>query len=136
MSKIIYKVAPPGEGKTQWLVDKANVEVTNGNKCYFLCFPSSTKEYQDFCDMYRAYYNKVCPVMPLELMEDIDETSCIFIDEAMSNELIGSIIKNLKSRCSKIYVTLEGYTSTESCSDCSKNDPEQVSIFDCVNEVN
>ena len=135
MSKIIYKVAPPGEGKTKWLVDNANVEYCNGKTCYFLCFSSNVTAYQDFCDMYMAYYNKVCPVLILDMTEDINENTCVFIDEGMSNELIGSIVKNLKSRCDKIYITLEGFTNNP---DISLNhadvDSNQLSIFDSINK--
>ncbi len=108
MASLIYKPANRGEGKTSWLLDKAFYEHDLGKRCYLLCRPDEI-EYRQFCNKYLALYSQICPVMPLELYEELDNDCVLFIDNAFSHSDIQRVLEACYPRCAKIYITLEGF---------------------------
>ena len=108
MAKKIYMIAPPGEGKTKWLVQKAHESIVANKKCYYVITSDTDREFEKFCEMYRALFNHVCPVNVLSEIESIDSNCVILIDEGMRRKSIGTIMF-LSEAADTIYMTLEGY---------------------------
>lgn len=107
MANKVYKIAPPGEGKTKWLVQKAFESTISNKRCYYVVTSTNDREFEKFCELYRSLFNHVCPVTVLSDETTIDENCVILIDEGMRRKSIGTIM-SLTESANTIYMTLEG----------------------------
>lgn len=103
MNELIIKVAHPGEGKTQWLLDVAhNYKKTHNIYLY----TSRVNEYKRFCEKYFVKYNTRCPV---ELYEcQVGNDVVVLIDDYFEHSLSCANIKYLQANCHKIFMTITG----------------------------
>lgn len=133
MSKIIYKVAPPGEGKTKWLVNKAYEELAAGKRCLYVSTDDSSHDYEHFCKMYLYEFLQICPVMPYSI-DSLDSDCVILIDDAMKCNYIGRIVNFVEETGCTVYITVNGYLENSSeQKECTKQEFEQLTIFDAIN---
>lgn len=103
MCDVVVKVAPRGEGKTTWLLEKANALKEQKLKLW----TKVPQEYSLFCEKYFKLYGHICPVEQLDI-ECLESEDTVLIDNLLelSEDLL--TIAKVKNTAKKIYVTMEG----------------------------
>ena len=103
MSKITFKIANRGEGKTRWLLEKAHE--LRGESLKF--YSATTQEYVLFCEKYLNFYNEICRVEHLDI-EKLTSDDIVLIDDLFSISDATININYIKNVAKKLYITLEG----------------------------
>ena len=103
MNELVIKVAHPGEGKTQWLLDVAH-KYRKTHNVYFLT--NRENEYERFCEKYFATYNTRC----LAELHDcqVGEDVVVLIDDYFQQSVSPANIKYLQANCHKVFITITG----------------------------
>ena len=105
---ITYKVAPRGEGKTKWLLEKAHSELLNGNTVYY--FSNDKQSYDSFMSKCARNYGMVCHIEFSNDVNNIPMDTVVLVDDlSMRGENILEHIYFLRNTKHKLYVTIEGY---------------------------
>lgn len=137
MSKITYCVKPRGEGKTRWLVEQAANEHENERNIWYA---GTSESYEHFCETYLSLIGKVCPVLFLEMAEEIERDDVVVIDNGMSYTNLGEVVEALEPFVYKLYITLEGNLASEYYEYCSEKNSDsednlvQLTIEDGIKE--
>lgn len=114
MNKITYFVAPRGEGKTQWLRERAVEETRNGNKVYM--YTNSPLRYRNFIEEFYDATGEICHVLCAENPSLVTSESVVLIDDMINSGVNTSDLNQLSTKVSHIYITLEGISAnTHKC---------------------
>ena len=104
--KLVYKIASRGEGKTRWLLEKAEEESRNGNQVYLAT--KNPLEYRRFVEKFFSLYQRVCTTHQLTSASMMTGGNCVvLIDELLTSDVL-SEIDAIIAKSSKVYVTLNG----------------------------
>lgn len=116
MNKITYFVAPRGEGKTQWLRERAVEETRNGNKVYM--YTNSPLRYRNFIEEFYDATGEICHVLCAEDPSVVPEGSVVLIDNMISSGINTCELTDLSNKVSHIYITLEGISANNHKCNC------------------
>ena len=126
MNDVIVNVARKGEGKTRWLLDVAHHYSIKKIPVYLLT--ETDKEFNRFCDKYSSLYGKVCKVHKMDSIEDSTD-SVVLVDDLFERELDTDLLREIKSRCCKLFIAIEGSTEDNDDTSESTTDYDQLTIF-------
>ena len=107
MNDIVFKVASPGEGKTKWLLNIANMYQNEGRQVYLLA--QDETEYAKFCEKYFKTYSEVCHVQRLTAVKDT-HNSVVLIDNLLNHSFSAKDAEYINNNCYKMFVTIAGTT--------------------------
>ena len=107
MNNIFVKVAPNGEGKTEWLLDNAKRELDNNKKVVFVSSIDANR-YVKFAEYYRVKYNVPCPVTFSNRLDTIDSDTVVLIDNLFKQDLNTMAMTALFNRGCCVYLTICG----------------------------
>lgn len=122
MNEITFKVAHPGEGKTQWLLAVAH-EYSKTHNVYL--YYNKPHEYERFCDKYFATYSKRCPVSTYTC--EVGQDVVVLVDDLFKQPMSVGDIQHLQANCYKVFITLTG-NSSDCPVESNHNDPDQLTI--------
>ena len=104
--KLVYKIASRGEGKTRWLLEKAEEESRNGNQVYLAT--KNPLEYSIFVEKFLSLYQRVCTTHQLPSAPMMTGDNCVLlIDELLTSDVL-SEIDSIVAKSNKVYATLNG----------------------------
>lgn len=110
--KLVYKVAKRGEGKTRWLLKKADEALRQGKEVYLAT--NSPIEYRNFIEKFFGLYNRICTVHQLTTHSDITSfNSVILMDDLFRSNFHPGELEQLAHKCERMYITLTGVTEKE-----------------------
>lgn len=106
MNNIEIFRANRGEGKTKWLVEKADEVYSQG---FVPIYVGSDRDFDQIRDLWRATIGTPCPIQYIEQCTRISfEKSCFFTDELLYN--IFSVLfwsRDILERGYKWYITMD-----------------------------
>lgn len=131
-TEFIWKIAPRGEGKTKWLVERAHEEVQEGNRVFLLTHDAS--RFTKFVEHYYENTHEICRVQLALSLSDLEADSVVLVDNLLKQNITASDIGRLEGFFKKVYITAMGkqyraYNTTD-------DEWEQLTIFTMAEAVN
>jgi hypothetical protein len=111
-NKLVYKIAKRGEGKTKWLLEKADEATSQGKEVYLAT--TNPAEYQRFVEKFFSLYHRICTVHQLTTHSDITNLNSVVLMDEMLNSCFDVMeIKQMAWKCEKMYITLSGTVESD-----------------------
>ena len=107
MNNVIVKVAPNGEGKTEWLLNQAKQEAGKGKKMIFFSTLDANR-YIKFVERYHIDFKQACPAIFSNRIDTIEENSIVLIDNLFKQDLNTVSLSDLFNKGCKVYITICG----------------------------